>query len=199
MSTPETQHQHAMQDTQKKVRSAVAAAKHKRGIVVYLHGNGKGKTSSALGTLFRALGHGQQVALVQFIKGRWKTGELNVLKHHPNARIAIMKTGFTWDTQNRQADQASAEQTWLKAQAFLTDPTLSLVVLDELTYMVDFNYLNLDAICQSLRNRPAHQNVIITGRGLIDAFAQLADTQSEIVEIKHAFNAGIKAQRGIEF
>lgn len=195
----DTPHKTAMQSTQKKMRAAVAAAKTKRGIVLYLHGNGKGKTSSALGTLFRALGHGQRAGLVQFIKGRWKTGELSLLKNHPQVSLAIMKTGFTWDTQNREQDEASAQATWQQAKGFLQDPSLQLVVLDEITYMVDFNYLSLTDICHSLQQRPATQNVIITGRSLIPAFAELADTHSEVVEIKHAFNAGIKAQRGIEF
>ena len=192
-------HKLAMQDTQQKVRSAVAAAKEKRGVIIYLYGNGKGKSSSGFGTLLRSVGHGQQVAIVQFIKGSWKTGEQTFFKNHPQVRHEIMGTGFTWDSQNRERDMACAQEVWQKACAFLADETINLVLLDEITYMFDFDYLNLADCLAVLSARPKNQNVILTGRSAIPELLELADTISEINEIKHAFNSGVKAQRGIEF
>ncbi|MEY4590918.1 MAG: hypothetical protein RL497_2994 [Pseudomonadota bacterium] len=195
----DTQHQAAMQDTQQKVRAAVAAAKEKRGVIIYLYGQGKGKSSSGFGTLLRAVGHGQTAAVVQFIKGTWKTGEQQFFQQHPNVRYEIMGTGFTWDSQNRQKDMAAAQAVWQKAQAFLQDESINLVLFDEITYMFDFNYLDLTACIAALKQKPPQQNIILTGRSAIPELIELADTVSEINDIKHAFRAGVKAQRGIEF
>lgn len=192
-------HKIAMQAQQQKVRAAVAAAKEKRGVIIYLYGNGKGKSSSGFGTLLRALGHGQEAAIVQFIKGSWKTGEQTFFKGHPKLRHEIMGTGFTWDSQNRERDKHSAREVWQKAEAFLADDQINLVLLDEITYMFDFNYLDLATCLERLRHKPLKQNVILTGRSAIPELIELADTVSEINDIKHAFRAGIKAQRGIEF
>jgi cob(I)alamin adenosyltransferase len=192
-------HQAAMQEQQKTVRAAVAAAKEKRGVIIYLYGQGKGKSSSGFGTLLRALGHGQEAAIVQFIKGTWKTGEQVFFKDHPRLRHEIMGTGFTWDSQNRATDMAAAREVWAKAEGFLADPAINLVLLDELTYMFDFDYLDLAQCLAVLRQKPLQQNVIITGRSAIPELIELADTVSEINDIKHAFRAGVKAQRGIEF
>jgi cob(I)alamin adenosyltransferase len=195
----DTQHQAAMQDTQQKVRAAVAAAKEKRGVIIYLYGQGKGKSSSGFGTLLRAVGHGQTAAVVQFIKGTWKTGEQQFFQQHPNVRYEIMGTGFTWDSQNRQKDMAAAQAVWQKAQAFLQDESINLVLFDEITYMFDFDYLDLTACIAALKQKPPQQNIILTGRSAIPELIELADTVSEINDIKHAFRAGVKAQRGIEF
>ena len=192
-------HKLAMQAQQQKVRAAVAAAKEKRGVIIYLYGNGKGKSSSGFGTVMRALGHQQYAAIVQFIKGSWKTGEQNFLKNHSRLSYEIMGTGFTWDSQNREGDMASARATWQKAQQFLSDDKINIVLLDEITYMFDFNYLDLDMCLQALNDKPLHQNVILTGRSAIPELIAIADTVSEINDIKHAFRAGVKAQRGIEF
>lgn len=193
------EHQRAMQTVQQEVRQAVAQAREKRGVIVYLYGNGKGKSSSGLGTLLRAVGHGQRAAIVQFIKGKWKTGETLFFKEHPLVQHHIMGSGFTWDSQNREADIAAAKLTWNKVESVLADETINLVLLDEITYMFDFAYLPLAPLVQALNNRPKMQNVILTGRSAIAELIELADTVSEIREIKHAFNAGIKAQKGIEF
>jgi cob(I)alamin adenosyltransferase len=195
----DAEHQAAMQDTQQKVRAAVAAAKEKRGVIIYLYGQGKGKSSSGFGTLLRAVGHGQQAAVVQFIKGTWKTGEQQFFQQNPNVRYEIMGTGFTWDSQNRQKDMAAAEAVWQKAEAFLRDETINLVLFDEITYMFDFGYLDLAKCVAALKQKPLMQNIILTGRSAIPELIELADTVSEINDIKHAFRAGVKAQRGIEF
>ena len=197
--TTDAQHQAAMQETQQKVRAAVAAAQEKRGVIIYLYGQGKGKSSSGFGTLLRAVGHGQEAAVVQFIKGSWKTGEQEFFKQHPKVRYEIMGTGFTWDSQNRQKDMQAAKAVWQKAEDFLQDESINLVLLDEITYMFDYDYLDLSACIKALKQKPLLQNIILTGRNAIPELIELADTVSEINDIKHAFRAGVKAQRGIEF
>ncbi len=194
-----TEHKKAMQAVQQEVRQAVAQASEKRGIVIYLYGNGKGKSSSAFGTLLRAVGHGQHVAVVQFIKGKWKTGEEKFLKNHPLIIYHAMGTGFTWDSQNKEKDIAAARKTFSPVEQALANNNINLVVLDEITYMFDFGYLPLEPFVQALKARPKKQNVIITGRTAIPELVELADTVSEVKEVKHAFNAGVKAQKGIEF
>lgn len=195
----DSEHKKAMQTVQDEVRQTVARATEKRGIVIYLYGNGKGKSSSAFGTLLRAVGHDQQAAVVQFIKGKWKTGEEKFLKNHPLITYHAMGTGFTWDSQNKARDIEAAEETWKFVEQALTDKNIKLVVLDEITYMFDFNYLPLEPLLAALKARPPKQNVIITGRTAIPGMVEFADTVSEVREVKHAFNAGIKAQKGIEF
>jgi cob(I)alamin adenosyltransferase len=192
-------HKKAMQEKQKEVRDAIKQAKEKRGVVVYLYGNGKGKSSSGFGTLLRAVGHGQKAAVVQFIKGNWKTGEQSFFKDHPRVNYHIMGTGFTWDSQDRQKDIAAAEDVWAKAVSELQDPTVNLVLLDEITYMFDYDYLPLEQCLDALKQRPKDQNVILTGRSAIPELVELADTVSEVKDIKHAFRAGVRAQKGIEF
>ncbi|HEY6528718.1 MAG TPA: cob(I)yrinic acid a,c-diamide adenosyltransferase [Cellvibrionaceae bacterium] len=195
----DAEHQAAMQDTQQKVRAAVAAAKEKRGVIIYLYGQGKGKSSSGFGTLLRAVGHGQTAAVVQFIKGTWKTGEQQFFQQHPKVHYEIMGTGFTWDSQNRQKDMAAAEAVWQKATAFLQDESINLILFDEITYMFDYGYLDLANCIAALKQKPLMQNIILTGRSAIPELIELADTVSEINDIKHAFRSGVKAQRGIEF
>jgi cob(I)alamin adenosyltransferase len=192
-------HKQAMQEKQKEVRGAIKQAKEKRGVIVYLYGKGKGKSSSGFGTLLRAVGHGQRAAVVQFIKGNWKTGEQAFFKDHPKVSYHIMGTGFTWDSQDKEKDIAAAEAVWQDAQAELQNPEVNLVLLDEMTYMFDYGYLPLEPFLQALRSRPKDQNVIITGRSAIPELVDIADTVSEINDIKHAFRAGVRAQKGIEF
>lgn len=188
-----------MQAVQNEMRETLAQATEKRGIVIYLYGNGKGKSSSAFGTLLRAVGHDQHATVVQFIKGKWKTGEEKFLKNHPLITYHAMGTGFTWDSQDKARDIAAAQETWKYVEHALTDENNNLVVLDEITYMFDFSYLPLEPLISALMTRPKKQNVIITGRTAIAALVDLADTVSEVREVKHAFNAGVKAQKGIEF
>lgn len=195
----DAEHKKAMQEKQKEVRDAIKQAKEKRGIIIYLYGNGKGKSSSGFGTLLRAVGHGQRAAIVQFIKGNWKTGEQAFFKNHPLVSHHIMGTGFTWDSQDRQKDMAAAEAVWEKAEAELRNPDVNLVLFDEMTYMFDYNYLPLERCIDALKKRPHNQNVIITGRSAIPELLDIADTVSEIKDIKHAFRAGVRAQKGIEY
>lgn len=181
-----------------KVDARVAAAQDERGIVMVFTGNGKGKTTAAFGTATRAVGHGKKVGVIQFIKGTWPNGERNLLEPH-GIEFQVMATGFTWNTQDRDSDTAACLAVWEHARRMLADDQLDLVLLDELTYMVAYDYLPLEAVLSALRERPAHQSVIITGRGCHRDIIELADTVSELRPVKHAFDAGIKAQMGIDY
>ncbi|HBW8563042.1 TPA: cob(I)yrinic acid a,c-diamide adenosyltransferase [Klebsiella pneumoniae] len=181
-----------------KVDARVAAAQDERGIVMVFTGNGKGKTTAAFGTATRAVGHGKKVGVIQFIKGTWPNGERNLLEPH-GVEFQVMATGFTWNTQDRDSDTAACLAVWEHARRMLADDQLDLVLLDELTYMVAYDYLPLESALSALRERPAHQSVIITGRGCHRDIIELADTVSELRPVKHAFDAGIKAQMGIDY
>ena len=181
-----------------KVDARVAAAQDERGIVMVFTGNGKGKTTAAFGTATRAVGHGKKVGVIQFIKGTWPNGERNLLEPH-GVEFQVMATGFTWNTQDRDSDTAACLAVWEHARRMLADDQLGLVLLDELTYMVAYDYLPLESVLSALRERPAHQSVIITGRGCHRDIIELADTVSELRPVKHAFDAGIKAQMGIDY
>ena len=195
-------HNERMQRKKEVVDAAIDRAQEERGIVILITGNGKGKTTSAFGTLYRALGHGQRAGVVQFIKGTQATGEVIFLQQHPASaavRYHAMATGFTWNTQNWDADKRAADEAWAQATGMLADPALSLVVLDELTYMLKYNYLDTAAVLDAIRARPPMQTVIVTGRAAKPELVELADTVSEIADRKHAFKAGVKAQAGIDF
>ncbi|MFV5942722.1 cob(I)yrinic acid a,c-diamide adenosyltransferase [Klebsiella pneumoniae] len=181
-----------------KVDARVAAAQDERGIVMVFTGNGKGKTTAAFGTATRAVGHGKKVGVIQFIKGTWPNGERNLLEPH-GVEFQVMATGFTWNTQDRDSDTAACLAVWEHARRMLADDQLDVVLLDELTYMVAYDYLPLESVLSALRERPAHQSVIITGRGCHRDIIELADTVSELRPVKHAFDAGIKAQMGIDY
>ena len=181
-----------------KVDARVAAAQDERGIVMVFTGNGKGKTTAAFGTATRAVGHGKKVGVIQFIKGTWPNGERNLLEPH-GVEFQVMATGFTWNTQDRDSDTAACLAVWEHARRMLADDQLDLVLLDELTYMVAYDYLPLESVLSALRERPAHQSVIITGRGCHRDIIELADTVSELRPVKHAFDAGIQAQMGIDY
>ncbi|MCW8885988.1 MAG: cob(I)yrinic acid a,c-diamide adenosyltransferase [Motiliproteus sp.] len=195
----EQRHKARMQRKKEIVDKHIAGADIERGIIVVLKGNGKGKSSSAFGMVARALGHEQKVGVVQFIKGKWKTGEERLLGDHENIRFETMGTGFTWNTQDRSADIEAAENTWVHVEQMLADPQRDLVVLDEITYMYQYGYLPLEKLVDALKQRPSHQNVVITGRTCPKEVEEIADTITEMGDIKHAFRAGVKAQRGVDW
>lgn len=194
----EDRHQQRQQKLKDQVDARIAAATEVRGILMVFTGNGKGKTTAAFGTASRAVGHQKRAGVIQFIKGEWPNGERNLLEPH-GVEFQVMATGFTWDTQNRATDTAACLAVWQHGKRMLQDPTLDLVVLDELTYMVSFDYLPLEEVIAALQQRPAHQSVIITGRGCHREILALADTVSEMRPVKHAFDAGIQAQQGIDW
>ncbi len=194
--------QHNVTMTHKKsvIGHQIARAQEERGVLILITGNGPGKTTSAFGTAFRALGHGMQVGIIQFIKGTQATGEVIYLtQQHPQVAYHAMATGFTWDTQDWDKDKAAAEKTWGCARRMLTDTAFQLVVLDELTYMLTYEYLSSADVIQTICQRPPAQNVIVTGRGAKPELVAIADTVSEIAAVKHAFRDGIKAQPGVDF
>jgi cob(I)alamin adenosyltransferase len=197
-ASPE-QHQQRMAKIKQQIDKKIAAADKQQGIIVILTGNGKGKSSSAFGMLARSLGYGHQCSVIQFIKGDWECGEELFFADHPNVDYHALGGGFTWETQNHVADKLAADNAWSMAKERLQNPELNLVILDELTYMFNQGLLDLDEIISTLQQRPANQNVVITGRGAPEALIEAADTVSEVKDIKHAFRQGIKAQPGIEY
>jgi len=193
-------HQKKMEKLKENVDASIAAADTERGVSILLTGNGKGKSSSAFGMVMRALGYGYKVGVVQFIKGAQLSGEeLYVRDQCPQVTFQQMGTVFTWDTQDRAGDIAAAEASWEVAAKMLADDSYHLVVLDELTYMLSFKYLDEEMVMTALNNRPENQSVVVTGRGGGNALVEWADTVSEIKEIKHAYNAGVMARKGVDF
>ena len=159
-------HKQKMQNQKEKIDANIAAASQERGVMILLTGDGKGKTSSAFGMVLRALGYGYRAGVVQFIKGEQLSGEELYLKNSlPEVDFFQMGTGFTWDTQDRSADIAAAEKTWAVVEPMLKDESYHLVVLDELTYMLSFKYLDETMVIDALKARPANQSVVVTGRG----------------------------------
>ncbi|MEC4766956.1 cob(I)yrinic acid a,c-diamide adenosyltransferase [Halomonas sp. CUBES01] len=199
MTDRSTRHKASMEKLKARVDEKVAEATEQRGLLLINTGNGKGKTTAAWGTVTRALGYGYKVGVVQFIKGLWECGERNRLEEDSNLSVAIMATGFTWDTQNREADTQACQAVWQDAEKMLADPDTYLVVLDEITYMLKFGYLDIATVIKALENRPREQTVIVTGRNAHRDLVAMADTVTEMQEVRHAFNNGLQARRGIDF
>ena len=192
-------HKTRMERKKALIDASIARADADKGLLLVLTGNGKGKSSSAFGVVGRALGHGMHVGVCQFLKSRTDTGEEAFFGAQPNCEWHVLGDGFTWETQNREQDIATSLRGWEVAQRMLADPTYQLVVLDELTYLLNYTYLDEDQVLDTLVNRPPMQHVIVTGRAASDALCELADTVSEIADVKHAFRAGIRAQQGIDW
>lgn len=191
-------HKARQQKVKAGVDAKIAAAQEEKGILLVLTGNGKGKSTSGFGTVARAVGHGKKAAVVQFIKGTWECGERNLLEG-AGVEFHVMGTGFTWETQDKEQDTAAALLAWEAAEKLLQDESIDCLMLDELTYMVSYHYLDVERVLSALKNRPPMQHVIITGRACHRAIIELADTVSEVQPLKHAFEAGIKAQQGFDY
>jgi len=191
-------HKRKSQKLKDKVDAGIAKAQIERGILLVLTGDGKGKSTAGFGTVTRTVGHGLKAAVAQFIKGNWDCGERNLLEQH-GVPFSVMETGFTWDTQDREGDIAAAKIVWEDVKEFLSNPDYHLVLLDELTYMLSFDYLDKQEVLDAIKNRPENQTVIVTGRGAIRELRDLADTVSVIKDEKHAYKAGIKARKGIDW
>ena len=193
-------HKTKMQKQKQRIDSQIEKNSLEKGVMIFLTGDGKGKTSSAFGMVLRALGYNHKVGVVQFIKGQQLSGEELYLKNTlPDVQFYQMGTGFTWDTQDRSSDIEAAEKTWSVAQRMLKDNTLDLVILDEITYMLSFKYLDPEPVINALKGRPFGQSVVVTGRGGGSRLREIADTVSEVKEIKHAYNNGIKARKGVDY
>ncbi|QXP91526.1 cob(I)yrinic acid a,c-diamide adenosyltransferase [Methylococcus capsulatus] len=200
MAPSDERHRARMARKQEVVAAKVARAIRDKGLLLVLTGIGKGKSSSAFGMIARALGHGMKVGVVQFIKGAFSTGEEAFFRRFPEeVDYRVMGEGFTWVTQDRQRDRQAAEAAWETARAMLQNPELGLVVLDELNIVLKHGYLPLERVLADLSRRTAGQHVVVTGRGARPELIELADTVSEVTNVKHAFAQGIRAQKGIEF
>ena len=200
VETKDQSHKRKMQNQKEKIDAKIAASDEERGVMIVLTGDGKGKSSSAFGMVMRAMGYGYKVGVVQFIKGEQLSGEeLYVREKCPEIEFYQMGTGFTWNTQDRSGDIAAAERTWAVVEPMLKDESVHLVILDELTYMLSYKYLDEEMVLKALANRPKNQSVVVTGRGGGSAIRELADTVSEIKDVKHAYHDGVKARRGVDF
>ena len=191
-------HKQRQQKVKEAVDAKIAAAQEEKGILLVLTGNGKGKSTSGFGTIARSVGHGKKSAVVQFIKGNWECGERTLLEG-AGVEFHVMGTGFTWNTQDREVDIAAAKIVWEQAKVFLKDPDIHVVLLDELTYMLSYDYLPKDEILDALKNRPREQSVVVTGRRASAELIEMADTVSDIQDTKHAFRAGIKIRKGVDW
>ena len=188
-------------EKRKAVQDAEVAGKSiEKGLLIVHTGPGKGKTTAGLGLVLRALGHGWRVGVVQFIKGAWETGEKQALAAFGD-RISwhTLGEGFTWETQDKARDIAAAGQAWAKAEELMADPTIRLVLLDELNIALRYDYLPIDAVVAAFRARRPDLHVIVTGRNAKPALIEAADLVTEMGSVKHHFAAGVKAQEGIEF
>ena len=197
-----------MTDNKHKTRSAtrkavidakIAKATEERGVLILLKGPGKGKSSSAFGTMARSVGHGKKCAVIQFIKGRLETGEFKLFKDHDLIDWHVMGHGFTWETQDKALDMQAAQKAWAVAEKYLQDDSYDMLVFDEMSYMFKYGYLDVEPVVTALKNRPSMQNVIITGRTMATPLQDIADTISVVQDERHAFRLGVKAQQGIEF
>jgi len=192
-------HQKRMKRHKEVVDDKIQQADKDKGLLLVITGNGKGKSSSGFGMVARALGHGMRVGVVQFIKGAYSTGEETFFRRFPDeVEYHVMGDGFTWDTQNLEQDIKSAEKGWEVCKQLLNDPNIDVVLFDELNIVLKMHYLDTEKVLNDVAARPEMKHVIITGRGAPDAVIEAADTVSRIDDVKHAFRAGVRAQKGIE-
>ncbi|EKA7392567.1 TPA: cob(I)yrinic acid a,c-diamide adenosyltransferase [Vibrio parahaemolyticus] len=194
----EARHKARQQKVKEQVDAKIAAAQEEKGLLLIITGNGKGKSTSGFGTIARAVGHGLKCSVAQFIKGTWDNGERNLLEKL-GVEFQVMATGFTWETQNKTADTEAAQLVWKECKRMLQDDSIDVILFDELTYMVSYGYIDLDEVVEALNNRPQMQSVVITGRGAHRTLIEMADTVSEVKNVKHAFESGVKALKGVDW
>ncbi len=194
-------HKKKMQRRKEIQDQRLANMKAEKGLIIVNTGDGKGKTTAALGMVMRSLGHGYKVAIIQFIKGAWEPAEKEVLEKWSNQLdFYAMGEGFTWETQDRERDILMANNAWKKARDFILNPEYKLVLLDEINIALKLDYLNLEEVLQTLQQKPENSHVILTGRGAKKELIEMADLVTEMKLIKHPFREqGVKAQPGIEF
>ncbi|HCE1826623.1 TPA: cob(I)yrinic acid a,c-diamide adenosyltransferase [Vibrio parahaemolyticus] len=194
----EARHKARQQKVKEQVDAKIAAAQEEKGLLLIITGNGKGKSTSGFGTIARAVGHGLTCSVAQFIKGTWDNGERNLLEKL-GVEFQVMATGFTWETQNKTADTEAAQLVWKECKRMLQDDSIDVILFDELTYMVSYGYIDLNEVVEALNNRPKMQSVVITGRGAHRTLIEMADTVSEVKNVKHAFESGVKALKGVDW
>ncbi|KXF76923.1 cob(I)yrinic acid a,c-diamide adenosyltransferase [Paramesorhizobium deserti] len=202
LSEEELNLRHAEKMKKKKAaRDKILATKtDEKGLVIVNTGKGKGKSTAGFGMVFRALGHGMKIGVVQFVKGSWDTGERWVLEKFPDkVTISAMGEGFTWETQDRARDIAMARHAWEQAKAMILDEEHDMVLCDELNIVLRYDYLPVEEVIEVLKAKPFMKHVIITGRNAKDELTEFADLVTEMEMVKHPFRSGVKAQKGIEF
>jgi len=202
MTEEELNARHADKMRKKKAaRDKIQATKtEEKGLVIVHTGKGKGKSTAGFGMVFRALGHGMKIGVVQFVKGSWDTGERWVLEKFPDqVTISALGEGFTWETQDRSRDIAMARGAWEQAKAMIMDEEIDMVLCDELNIVLRYDYLPVEEIIDVLKAKPEMKHVIVTGRNAKDELIEVADLVTEMEMIKHPFRSGVKAQKGIEF
>ncbi len=202
MSEEELNARHAEKMRKKKAaRDKIIATKtEEKGLVIVHTGKGKGKSTAGFGIVFRALGHGMKIGIVQFVKGAWDTGERHVLEKFPDlVTIEAMGEGFTWETQDRSRDIAAARSAWEKAKALILDDVHDIVLCDELNIVLRYDYLPVSEVIEVLKRKPVMKHVVITGRNAKEELIEFADLVTEMEMVKHPFRSGVKAQKGIEF
>lgn len=200
-SLSEDKYKQKMQRRQEVQSQRLAKADREKGLIIVNTGNGKGKTTAALGMVMRSLGHGYKVAIIQFIKGAWEPAEKAVLSQwDKQLEFHAMGSGFTWDTQNRERDIQEAEIAWRKGLEYIINPEFKLVLLDEINIAFKLGYLNVEEVISGLDRKPEDTHVILTGRGAPDLLMEKADLVTEMKLVKHPFKEqGVKAQAGIEY
>ena len=202
MTEAERDAYHAEKMRKKKAaRDKILASKtEEKGLLIVHTGKGKGKSTAAFGMVFRAIGNGMRIGIVQFVKGVWNTGERDVLDKFPEqVTINAMGEGFTWDVADRQRDLAAARKAWEQAKVLIADTSYDMVLLDELNICLRYDYLPIAEVVEVLKAKPADKHVIVTGRNAKDELIEIADRVTEMTEIKLPFRTGVKAQAGIEF
>ncbi|YBV97177.1 cob(I)yrinic acid a,c-diamide adenosyltransferase [Phyllobacteriaceae bacterium JZ32] len=202
LSEEELNLRHAEKMKKKKAaRDKILATKtDEKGLTIVNTGKGKGKSTAGFGMVFRALGHGMKIGVVQFVKGSWETGERSVLEKFPElVTISAMGEGFTWETQDRARDIAMAREAWEQAKKMIFDEEHDMVLCDELNIVLRYDYLPVEEVIEVLKEKPFMKHVIITGRNAKDELIEFADLVTEMEMIKHPFRSGVKAQKGIEF
>jgi cob(I)alamin adenosyltransferase len=202
MTEEELNERHAEKMAKKKAaRDKILATKTiEKGLVIVHTGKGKGKSTAAMGLAVRAIGNGMKVGMVQFVKGKWETGERKVLEHFPD--LCVMKAmgeGFSWETQDRARDIEAARQAWEAAKEMINDPSYKVIILDELNIVLRYENLPLDEVIATLQAKPEMLHVVVTGRNAKDELIDIADLVTDMTQIKHPFRSGVKAQVGIEF
>ena len=188
-----------MQRKKAVVDAKITAASTAKGLLLIHTGNGKGKSTAAFGLLARALGHGMNAAVVQFVKARSDTGEEAFFRSSPNLVWHVMGEGFTWETQDAERDRQAARKAWELVLGYLQDPGIDVIILDEFTYALKYQWLAIEEVTAALTARPPMQHVVITGRAAQPGLIDIADTVSEINLVKHAFKAGVQAMPGVEW
>lgn len=202
MTEEEINARHAEKMAKKKAaRDRMIATKTiEKGLIMVHTGKGKGKSTAAMGLAIRAIGNGKKICIVQFVKGKWETGEREVLKQFPDQCVMkAMGEGFTWDTQDRQRDIAAARAAWDFTKEAMADPSFDMIILDELNIVLRYEYLPIEEVIETLKNKRDDLHIVITGRNAREELIEIADMVTEMEAIKHHFRAGVKAQIGIEF